>query len=87
MSSLNERHIDLQMLVRVALHNRELAPGVARQIDLIKATLLSATEKRLLAVLDDAIAHGLITVITPISHRSTLQSTPVSRSSHSPANS
>ena len=87
MSSLNERHIDLQMLVRVALHNRELAPGVARQIDLIKATLLSATEKRLLAVLDDAIAHGLITVITPINHRSTLQSTPVSRSSHSPANS
>ena len=63
MPSPNGRKINLQTLVRTALHNRELAPGVAKQINLLRATLLSATEKRLLAVLDDAIANGLIAVI------------------------
>ena len=78
MSPLNDRNIDrnidLQTLVRVALHNRELAPGVAKQINLLRATLLPATEKRLLAVLDDAIASGLITVIEPVNHQPTLLS-------------
>lgn len=76
MPSLNDRKIDLQTLVRIALHNRELAPGIAKQINLLKATPLPATEKRLLAVLDDAIANGLITVIEPVNYKPILQSMP-----------
>ena len=76
MPSLNDRKIDLQTLVRIALHNRELAPGIAKQINLLKVTPLPATEKRLLAVLDDAIANGLITVIEPVNYKPILQSMP-----------
>ena len=77
MPPINACKIDLQGLVRTALHNRELAPGVAKQINLLKTTILSISEKRLLAVLDDAIASGLIVVIKPATHKQTIQSTSV----------
>lgn len=73
MPPLNARNINLQTLVRTALQNRELAPGVARQIDLFRNAIPSATEKRLLAILDDAIAAGFITTIEPADTRTNLR--------------
>lgn len=56
----------LETLVRIALINRELAPGVAKQINSYRSENLSAYQQRLLAILDDAIADQCIIVIQPI---------------------
>lgn len=75
MPSLHARNLNLQALVRTALQNRELAPGVAKRIEFFRSTILSTAEKRLLAVLDDAIADGFITIIEPATNQPAIQST------------
>lgn len=50
----------LESLVRTAMMNGELAPGVALQIGSYRSRKLSCEEHRLLAILDDAIAHGCV---------------------------
>ena len=72
MVMINARTIDLETLVRTALTNGELAPGVAKQISLFRTELASKEEKRLLAVLDDAIANDLIKVIELAGNRPTV---------------
>lgn len=52
---------DLEVLVRTALHHGELSPGVARAISTYQAKpRLTATEKRQLEILDQAIKDGCI---------------------------
>ena len=51
---------DLESLVRIAMSNGELAPGVAAQINQYRSGRLSCEERRLLAILDDAIADGCV---------------------------
>ena len=75
MPSLHARNISLQMLVRTALQNRELAPGVSKQIDFFRNTLLTTAEKRLLAILDDAIAEGFIVMIEPVNNKPAIRPT------------
>lgn len=53
----------LESLVRTAMTNRELAPGVAVQVSRYRAAKLTCQERRLLAILDDAIADGCISVV------------------------
>lgn len=50
----------LESLVRTAMTNGELAPGVAAQINKYRVGRLSCEERRLLAILDDAIADGCV---------------------------
>ena len=50
----------LESLVRTAMSNGELAPGVAAQISQYRARKLTCEEQRLIAILDDAIADGCI---------------------------
>lgn len=50
----------LESLVRTAMTNGELAPGVAAQISQYRSNRLSCEERRLLAILDDAIADGCV---------------------------
>lgn len=50
----------LESLVRTAMTNGELAPGVAAQISQYRSSRLSCEERRLLAILDDAIADGCV---------------------------
>jgi len=57
------RSSGLESLVRIAMTNGELAPGVALQINRYRSGKLSCEERRLLAILDDAIADGCITPI------------------------
>ncbi|NJM99131.1 MAG: hypothetical protein HC800_20090 [Phormidesmis sp. RL_2_1] len=59
------------MLVRTAMINGELAPGVAAQVGSYRTSRLSCQERRLLAILDDAIANGCVVPIeTPaLCHR------------------
>ena len=59
-SSKSSKGGDLESLVRIALHNGELAPGVAAQINQYRNGKLSCEERRLLAILDDAIADGCV---------------------------
>ncbi|MEL6247099.1 MAG: hypothetical protein AAFQ61_12885 [Cyanobacteria bacterium J06626_23] len=52
---------NLEFLVRTALSNGELSPGVAAEIARYRASAqLSADASRYLAILDDAIADGCI---------------------------
>ncbi len=60
MSNFKSRATDLESLVRTAVKNRELAPGVAAQVNSYRTSRLTCEEKRLLAILDDAIASGCI---------------------------
>ncbi len=53
----------LESLVRTALTNGELAPGVAVQISRYRNAKLSCEDRRILAILDDAIAEGCVTAI------------------------
>ncbi|MBE9060017.1 hypothetical protein [cf. Phormidesmis sp. LEGE 11477] len=55
-SSISEEALEL--LVRTAITHRELSPGVAAQIDRYRSGQLTCRERRLLAILDDAIAGG-----------------------------
>jgi hypothetical protein len=55
---------DLEVLVRTALVNGELAPGVALAVERYrKKSGLTAIEKRHLQILDNAIADGCIVPI------------------------
>ena len=53
----------LESLVRSAMMNGELAPGVAAQIERYRAGKPSCEERRMLAILDDAIADGCVVPI------------------------
>ena len=59
-SGKSSRGNDLESLVRIALTNGELAPGVAAQIGQYRNGKLNCEERRLLAILDDAIADGCV---------------------------
>lgn len=59
-SSKASRSNSLESLVRTAMANGELAPGVAAQISQYRSGNLSCGDRRLLAILDDAIADGCI---------------------------
>ncbi|MGC1308358.1 MAG: hypothetical protein WA885_14125 [Phormidesmis sp.] len=62
----------LESLVRIAMTNRELAPGIAAQVNHYRTGRLSCEERRMLAILDDAIADGCVVpvgVMTPQIHR------------------
>ncbi len=77
MLTVNSKSNSLETLVRIALLNSELAPGVAKQISVYRSeqsNKLDEQEKRLLAILDDAIADNCITIIQPI-HSPALQLT------------
>lgn len=55
---------DLEGLVRIALTNRELSPGVAAAIASYREKSdLTATQQRQLEILDRAIADGCITMV------------------------
>lgn len=62
-SSFKFRSNRLEPLVRTAVMNSELAPGVAAQIQQYRTGKLTCEEQRLLAVLDDAIADGWVVPI------------------------
>ena len=59
-SSKSSKGSDLESLIRIAIANGELAPGVAAQIGQYRNGKLSCEERRLLAILDDAIADGCV---------------------------
>lgn len=59
-STLKSGAISLESLVRTAMMNGELAPGVAAQINRYRKSALSCEERRMLAILDDAIDDGCI---------------------------
>ncbi|MGB7247486.1 MAG: hypothetical protein WBC73_01005 [Phormidesmis sp.] len=71
MSSFKSNSSSLESLVRIAVANGELAPGVAAQINRYRTGKLTCEEHRLLAILDDAIADGCIAPIemNPMSSR------------------
>jgi hypothetical protein len=50
----------LESLIRTAMLNGELAPGVAAQIGCYRTGKLSCEERRLLAILDDAMSDGYV---------------------------
>ena len=56
---------NLESLVRTALLHKELAPGVAKQINVYRSEKLDGYKQRLLAILDDAIANKHIVIIQP----------------------
>ncbi len=60
MSNFKSRATGLESLVRTAMKNGELAPGVAVQVSRYRTSRLTCEEKRMLAILDDAIASGCI---------------------------
>jgi len=61
--SAKSKSNNLESLVRTAMANRELAPGVAMQVGRYRAAKLTCQERRLLAILDDAIADGCVSVV------------------------
>jgi len=60
MSNFKSKSNGLESLVRTAMANGELAPGVAAQVNRYRTCRLSCEEQRLLAILDDAVADGCI---------------------------
>lgn len=60
MSNFKSKSKGLESLVRTAMTNGELAPGVAAQVNRYRSHKLSCEEQRLLAILDDAISDGCI---------------------------
>ncbi len=54
------RSNELESLVRTAMLNGELSPGVAAQVEQYRAGKPSCEERRMLAILDDAIADGCV---------------------------
>ena len=53
----------LESLVRTAMTNGELAPGVAAQVGRYRNGKLSCEDRRILAILEDAIAEGCVVSI------------------------
>lgn len=60
MSNFKSKSNGLESLVRTAMVNGELAPGVAAQVNRYRKAKLSCEEQRLLCILDDAIADGCV---------------------------
>ena len=60
MSNFKSKSKGLESLVRTAMTNGELAPGVAAQISRYRTAKLTCEEQRLLTILDDAISVGCI---------------------------
>lgn len=69
MSNFKSRATGLESLVRTAMKNGELAPGVAAQVSRYRMSRLTCQEKRLLEILDDAIVSGCIVPIDLPSRR------------------
>ncbi|MGB5915030.1 MAG: hypothetical protein WBG63_09195 [Phormidesmis sp.] len=63
MSNYKFRANGLESLVRTAITNGELAPGVATQINHYRNSELSSEGQRLIAILDDAISDGCVVPI------------------------
>ncbi|MFK8181863.1 MAG: hypothetical protein AB8B99_00715 [Phormidesmis sp.] len=59
-STVRSSAVSLESLVRTAMMNGELAPGVAAQISGYRKGALSCEERRMLAILDDAINDGCV---------------------------
>ncbi len=59
----SSKAVDLEALVRTAIAHKELSPGVAAQINQYRNGKLTCKERRVIAVLDDAIASGCIVPI------------------------
>ena len=59
-STVKSSAASLESLVRTAMMNGELAPGVAAQISCYRKGALSCEERRMLAILDDAINDGCV---------------------------
>lgn len=55
----------LESLVRIAIMHKELSPGVAAQINQCRNGKLTCKERRIMAILDDAIASGHVVPIAP----------------------
>lgn len=62
-SNARTKEGNLELLVRTAIDHKELSPGVAKQINQYRNGKLTCKEKRMIAILDDAIASGHITAI------------------------
>ena len=62
-STIKSGTVSLEALVRTAMMNGELAPGVAAQINRYRKGALSCDERRMLAILDDAIEDGCVVPI------------------------
>lgn len=60
MSNFKSKSNGLESLVRTAMVNGELAPGIARQVDHYRSGKLTCEEHRLLNILDDAISDGCV---------------------------
>ena len=63
MSNFKSNSNGLESLVRTAMLNGELAPGVAAQVNGYRSGKLNCEERRLLAILDDAISDGCVVPI------------------------
>ncbi|MEO1637606.1 MAG: hypothetical protein AAFS04_21335 [Cyanobacteria bacterium J06631_9] len=70
MSNFKSKSKGLESLVRTAIINGELAPGVAAQVNHYRKAAISCEEQRLLAILDDAISTGCIIPVelSPVGH-------------------
>lgn len=62
-STSQSRFNSLESLVRTAMVNGELAPGVAMQVNRYRSGKLTCEERRLLSILDDAISDGCVTCV------------------------
>ena len=60
MSNFKSKSNSLESLVRTAMLNGELDPGIAAKVNRYRTSKLSCEERRLLAILDDAILDGCI---------------------------
>jgi len=63
MSNFKSKSKGLESLVRTAMMNGELAPGVAAQVNRYRNSKLTCEEQRLLAIVDDAVSDGCIVPI------------------------
>ena len=63
MSNFKSQANGLEALVRTAMMNGELSPGVAARINRYRQSRLSCEDKRLIAILDDAIGDGCVVPI------------------------
>ncbi|MGB3789017.1 MAG: hypothetical protein WA949_13480 [Phormidesmis sp.] len=59
-SGSSSKAINLESLVRTAIAHKELSPGVAAQINQCRNGKLTCKERRMIAILDDAIANDHI---------------------------
>lgn len=63
MSNFKSQASGLESLIRTAMMNGELSPGVAARINHYRRGRLSCEDQRLLAILDDAIGDGCVVPI------------------------